>query len=284
MITAASKSGWRRLYATLTGVMPKGGLEPSPATDFLRRAEEVAEAGLAGDGEALSLYWRVIDAVDPTTVMKLQGRHAELFASFAPGHICKYADLPFWLAHNVVLARQLGLDGGAKRAILDIGMGAGHFAAVCQALGHTVVGTDVSVPLYEEICAVLKVDRRIAPTRRRAPLPDLGARFDLVTIVRQVFHIVSYGTDGVREHWSTDDWAFFLDDLVRNHLRDPGTIFLKLNPNVTPGGLALDAALMRWCESHGAKVAPGAGRILFEGIAGPGWLTADNAFATSAGA
>lgn len=239
-----------------------------PLMDFRERAEEVpAIAELDEAGRAI--FRRVIDATDPKRVAELQDKYRKELQDFDPIGPFKYADLPFWIAHKVSTARELGLDRSEPKAILDIGMGAGHFAAVCQALGHRVVGTDISVPLYDDICAVLEVDRRIEPTRHRTPLPNLGLKFDLVTVIWQVFHVLAVFPNGDREHWSIEDWEFFLSDLVSNHLNFPGTIYLYLNTNVSSTGEAFDPLFFQWCRGEGASVDDIQGKVLFNPIDGP---------------
>ncbi len=239
-----------------------------PLDDYRERVEEIAKT-LESSPESLSIYRKVADRVDPERVVALQQKYASELVEFDPIGLFKYADLPFWFADKVNTVRLLGLDRGEPKTILDIGMGAGHFAAVCQALGHNVVGTDINVPLYNDICEVLQVDRRIEPTRLRTPLPDLGVKFDLITVIWQVFHVLAYHPNGDREHWTTDDWRFFLDDLTRNHMRYPGAIFLHLNRNVGSAGEAFDAPLLQWCKDRGAKVDETWGRILFEPLLDP---------------
>jgi hypothetical protein len=245
-----------------------------PLDDYRERVEEIAET-FEGSPESLAIYRRVADRVDPERVSALQHKYAAELVDFDPIGLFKYADLPFWLADKVNIVRQLGLDRCEPRTILDIGMGAGHFAAVCQALGHTVVGTDIEVPLYDDICEALELDRRIEPTRLRTPLPDLGLKFDMVTIIWHMFHILRYLPNGDREHWTTDDWAFFFEDLIANHMHYPGILFLYLNPNISATGQAFDAPLMQWCREHGASVDDAGGRILFNSISS--WQSVSNA-------
>jgi SAM-dependent methyltransferase len=239
-----------------------------PLQDYRERVEEVAQT-FESNPTSMALYRRVTERVDPRRVADLQHKYAEQLVDFDPIGLFKYADLPFWLADKVNTVRQLGLDKGEPRTILDIGMGAGHFAALCQALGHTVVGTDISVPLYNDICEVLQVDRRIEPTRLRTPLPDLGRKFDLVTVIWQVFHVLAYHPNGDRDHWTPEDWRFFLDDLTRHHMRYPGAIFLHLNRNVMAAGEAFDAPLLQWCKDVGGKVDEVWGKVLFAPLERP---------------
>lgn len=253
-----------------------------PLADYRERVEEIGKT-LESNPATLALYRRVTDAIDPRRVVEIQQKYAAELIDFDPVGIFKYADLPFWIATKVVTARELGLDRGGPKTILDIGMGAGHFAAVCQALGHRVVGTDISVPLYDDICEALCVDRRIEPTRHRTPLSDLGAKFDLVTIIWQVFHILAYLPNGDRAHWSIEDWHFFFDDLARHHMRYPGVIYLHLNLNVGSTGQEYDPALFQWCRDRGAKIDETWGRVLFPRLEGPDAFNAVSAPPAAAG-
>jgi SAM-dependent methyltransferase len=230
---------------------------------------------VASNPRLVAIYWRVIDRVDRAKIAQIREKYRDHADDFDLVGGFKYLDVPYWLADKVRTAVALGLADGPPRTILDIGMGAGHFAAACQALGHTVVGTDIAVPLYDDICQALGVDRRIAPTRHRQPLPDLGLKFDLITIIGQIFHIVRHLRNGERLHWSTDDWAFFLRDLILNHVTYPGDLYLHLNPNRYPDGLRLDTDLLGWCERHGAIVDFAAGKIWFNDVAG--WETLETA-------
>lgn len=223
-----------------------------PLHDIRGRSEEIAR-GLPNDLER-EIFWKTVDRIDLEAAEKLQEKWAPAFSEFDRTGPYKYADLPFWIAHKVRMAIQIGVHKSAPLQILDIGMGAGHFGAVCQALGHKVVGTDIVEPIYDDICELLKVERRIEPSARRKPLPDMGRKFDLVTIIWQVFHIMEYLPNGDRVHWTPEDWGFLFDDLIANHLKADGRIYVQLNPNISAEGEAFDAALVSWCEARGARV------------------------------
>jgi SAM-dependent methyltransferase len=140
----------------------------------------------------------------------------------------KYLDCAFWILHKLRLARLLGLDKLPARRILDLGTGGGHFCFVCRLLGHEVVGIDVEVPLYREVCRLMRVRPVALKIERDQPLPGLG-RFDFITAFAAQFDHVGSG-----ELWSKADWRSFLDDLLRNHVRAPGRIFFTLNSTQDP--------------------------------------------------
>lgn len=222
-----------------------------PLKDVAERAREVRETVT---GDALPAYDRMIASLDPARVAALQDKYREELQDFDPIGIYKYADLPFWLARSIMLARRLGLDTAPPCRILDIGMGPGHLAAVAQALGHRVTGTDISVPFYDDVADALGVDRRIAPVERGKPHPDVGGPFDRILIVWQVFDYIREYPDGSRDYWPVEDWALLLRDLARNHAAADGTIHLELNPHLQAGKSIFDAPLMDFCEDHGATV------------------------------
>lgn len=215
----------------------------------------------------LAIFRRVCGAVDADAVAALQREFSHELTDFHPTGPFKYADIPFWVSDKINTAIYLGLHESDPKAILDIGMGGGHFAAVCKALGHTVVGTDISVPIYNALCRVLQVDRRLVRTQYRTPMPPLGAKFDLITVIGQVFNVVKRLGPGRVVYWDAGDWAFFLKDLVDNHLSEGGSIFLHLNPNLTERGVERDPALFQWARDLGAQVDEYAKKILFKQIA-----------------
>ncbi len=238
-----------------------------PLADIRARADEIALT-LATEEER-AIFWKTIDAIDLEAAKAVQDKWSSVFEEFDRTGPYKYADLPFWIGHKVRLAMLMDLHKSPPKTILDIGMGAGHFAAVCRAMGHTVVGTDIVEPIYEDICALLKVDRRHAPSVKRQPLPDLGARFDLVTIIWQVFHVLDYLPSGDRIHWTPEDWGFLFDDLAVNHMKPGGRIYCQLNPNVTAKGDIFDAPLLDWAEARNARVVRDTGVIDFRKVNGP---------------
>ena len=69
----------------------------------------------------------------------------------------KYLDNDYWFRLSRNQAKALGLDVSPRLDILDIGLGSGHFVAVCRGLGHHCIGLDqVGGSSYQE-CA--EVDR-----------------------------------------------------------------------------------------------------------------------------
>jgi len=138
----------------------------------------------------------------------------------------KYVDAPQWLELAIRQARSLQLDRRKPIRVLDIGSGAGYFLFVCKRLGHQVMGLDLDwPPMYAEMFEMLEMPRRVWRIEPFQPLPDLGNRVDLVTGFAVCFN--SHGSDDV---WGIKEWEFFLDDLFKKVVTEPGEIYFELNP------------------------------------------------------
>ena len=177
----------------------------------------------------------------------------------------KYFDSVYWAAHKLLLVRELGLDRGPPRRVLDLGTGAGHFVAMAQAFGHECVATDIQNEWFDDLAGLIGVRRKYVPVLRCKALPSFGKKFDVVTSIWITFNAIYPPGQGSEmamhhwanacAHWSIGDWAFLLDDLARNHLNLPGRIYLVLNKNDYPDGTsAFDEAIFDWFESIGAKL------------------------------
>jgi SAM-dependent methyltransferase len=247
-----------------------------PHADLAERLVEVAPS-YAARGRKRETLERTVAAIDRDRWAALRQKYAADLSDFHPRGIFKYADLPFWIAHKVDFAYRAGLADAPPADILDIGMGGGHFGAVAQALGHRVVGTDISVPFYDDLAAMLGVERRIVPVKKGVRLPDLGRRFDRIFSIWQVFDIVRAGTDTRRAiYWTLDDWLFLLSDLLDNHLRLGGQIYLLLNQQVFPDVSHFDPELMAWAEARGAVRDAALGELVFEDLVpGSGFFRRD---------
>jgi SAM-dependent methyltransferase len=147
----------------------------------------------------------------------------------------KYLDCAYWLNQKLDIAMELGLHKSTPLRILDIGTGGGHFPFLCGLFGHDVVGIDIDVPIYSDICALLGVRRVSHRVERGVALPDLGGPFDLVTAFAAQFD--------AEQSWSKEDWAAFLDLLLATQLRAPGRIHFSLND-------VWDATAQEWRFKH----------------------------------
>ena len=159
----------------------------------------------------------------------------------------KYLNLPLWMTKNLRRVRELGLDSGARRRILDLGCGAGYFAYICQWLGHEVLGLDIDeVPMFGEMVALLGLNRVICRVRPFQSLPRLGQKFDLITAFMICFN--GHKSPGL---WGANEWEFFLDDL-ETHLAPGGGICLAFNREAD--GRFYGQELRDYFERRGAKL------------------------------
>src|SRR5436190_10188829 len=122
---------------------------------------------------------RIMKTVDPRKFQQVYQRHAVK----DPGDAWpKYLDLKLWMEINLQRVRNLGLDLGGRKRVLDIGCGTGYFLYICQYLGHDVLRLDLDEePGFTEMIQLLGVKRRIWRIEAFQPLPDLGPEFDVIT-------------------------------------------------------------------------------------------------------
>ena len=164
---------------------------------------------------------RVIETIDPAAFEQIRRR----YAVENPGeHWPKYLDLDRWISINIRRIREIELDLARRRHILDLGCGAGYFLYIAQLLGHSGIGLDVDfVPMFSDVTRLLGVRRVIQRIRAFDPLPELGAKFDLVTAF-----MICFNNHKQANLWGVAEWDFFLDDLGR-HLAPRGRVWLELN-------------------------------------------------------
>jgi SAM-dependent methyltransferase len=164
---------------------------------------------------------RVIETIDPAGFEQIRKR----YAVENPGeHWPKYLDLDRWIDINIRRIREIELDLARRKRILDLGCGAGYFLYIAQLLGHSGLGLDVDyVPMFADITRLLGVRRVIQQIQAFEPLPDLGAKFNLVTAF-----MICFNNHKQANLWGVAEWEFFLDDLAR-HLAPRGRVWLELN-------------------------------------------------------
>jgi SAM-dependent methyltransferase len=137
----------------------------------------------------------------------------------------KYLEIERWMEINLKRVRDLGLDLGGRKRVLDIGCGTGYFLYICQYLGHDVLGMDLDVePGFREMVDLLGVKRVIWRIEAYEPLPDLGPKFDVIAA-----HMICFNGHKSDQLWKIPEWEFFLDDLAANHLTPGGQVCLELN-------------------------------------------------------
>lgn len=140
-------------------------------------------------------------------------------------HYAKYLDVERHIRQNVRRAQDLDLHRLPPQDVLDIGCGGGFFLFVAEALGHRGLGLDVAgIPAFDELVALLGVNRRTYAVAAFEKLPDLGLQFHLITSFATAFH----GGKEDAWRWGAEEWDFFLRDL-KDRLRPGGRIFFELN-------------------------------------------------------
>lgn len=187
---------------------------------------------------------RITKTIDQEKFRKVYQRHAVA----DPGDAWpKYLDLQPWMEINLQRVRNLGLDLGGRKRVLDIGSGTGYFLYICQYLGHDVLGLDLDEePGFTEMIELLGVKRKIWRVEAYKPLPNLGPKFDVITA-----HMICFNGHKSDKLWKIPEWEFFLDDLTK-HLVQDGQIGLELNreyddTNYTP-------ELKDYFEARGAEI------------------------------
>ncbi len=101
---------------------------------------------------------RIIGSIDQEEFRAIHERHAVDEPGDAPE---KYLELRRWVETNIRRVRDLELDFGFRKRVLDIGCGAGYFLYICKWLGHDVLGLDTTESaMFTEITRLLGVAAR----------------------------------------------------------------------------------------------------------------------------
>lgn len=160
----------------------------------------------------------------------------------------KYLEIERWMEINLKRVRDLGLDLGERKRVLDIGCGTGYFLYICKFLGHDVLGLDLDEePGFTEMVELLGVKRVIWRIEAYQPLPDLGRKFDVITA-----HMICFNAHKSDKLWKISEWEFFLDDLAERHLEPGGQICLELNREYDDS--LYTPELKEYFEARGAEV------------------------------
>lgn len=187
---------------------------------------------------------RIIASIDRE---KFQAIH-DRYAVEDPGSTWrKFLDLRKWIDRNLRRVRELELDFGRRKDILDIGSGAGYFLYICKWLGHRPLGLDIDeVPMYSEMTRMLGLARIGWRIEAFVPVPDLGRKFDLITAF-----LICFNHHSGEDLWGVREWDFFLND-VAQHLKSGGRVWLELNPQ--RDGDFMTTELRELFESRGARI------------------------------
>ncbi len=186
----------------------------------------------------------IMETIDRDKFEQIRARHGVK----RPGPDApKYLDWQTWIEANVRRIRNLELDLGRRRRVLDIGSGSGYFLYLCKLLGHDPVGLDIdTTPLFREMIDLLGVERIVWQIRPFVPLPDLGPKFDLVTA-----HMICFNDHKHPGLWGEPEWEFFLNDLA-THLNPNGRVWLELNREYD--GTFYTPELKAFFERRGARI------------------------------
>lgn len=195
-----------------------------------------------------------METIDREKFEAIRARYAVENPGEAPP---KYLDWRFWLEANLGRIRNLDLDRGPRRTVLDIGSGSGYFLYICRLLGHDALGIDIDVKLmFREMTKLLGVDRVTWHIQPFVPLPDLGRKFDVITA-----YMICFNKHGSARPWGVPEWEFLLNDLSK-YLSPRGRIWLELNRE--PDGTCYTPELKQFFETRGAEV--DSRRVIFNSV------------------
>jgi SAM-dependent methyltransferase len=198
---------------------------------------------------------RITKTIDAEAFRKIYQRHAMK----DPGDAWpKYLEIEPWMEINLRRVRDLGLDLGGPKRVLDIGCGTGYFLYICRFLGHDTLGLDLDEESgFTEMIELLGLKRRIWRIEAFKPLPDLGPKFDVIAA-----HMICFNGHKSDRLWKIEEWEFFLNDLAKNQLRSGGQICLELNREYD--GSLYTTELKDYFEARGAEIHTQ--RVLFNPI------------------
>jgi SAM-dependent methyltransferase len=160
----------------------------------------------------------------------------------------KYLEIERWMEINLKRVRDLGLDLGGRKRVLDIGCGTGYFLYICRYLGHDVLGMDLDEePGFTEMVELLGVKRVIFRVEAYQPLPDLGRKFDVIAA-----HMICFNGHKSDKLWKISEWEYFLNDLAEHQLAPGGQVCLELNREYDDS--LYTPELKEYFESRGAEI------------------------------
>jgi SAM-dependent methyltransferase len=188
---------------------------------------------------------KITATIDRAKFQEIKERHA----MEDPGDAWpKYLDIQRWMEINLTRVRDLGLDLGGRKRVLDIGCGTGYFLYICKSLGHDVLGMDLDEERgFTEMIELLGVKRVIWRVEAYQPLPELGQKFDVIAA-----HMICFNGHKSDKLWKISEWEFFLDDLMERQLKPGGQVCLELNREYDDS--LYTPELKAYFESRGAQV------------------------------
>lgn len=238
-----------------------------PLAPLPQRIDEVS--AVIDNPRVREIFDLTVARLDARRYGEIQSKYRVALEERGPKGIYKYVDVCPWIVDKIKSVMALGLNSGETKRVLDLGTGAGHFLAVCNALGHETIGLDLENELYVDLCDFLGVDRRTFRIEPMRPLPSDIGRFSVVTAFAIKFDALGR-VDGRYQYWSLEHWNFFLDHLFEQHLQYPSRIALHLNKRVLANGERVPFDdVMDACAAAGAVVSRAYSQIQFDLTAPP---------------
>jgi SAM-dependent methyltransferase len=118
----------------------------------------------------------------------------------------------------------VGLHRSKGLRVLDIGCGFGFFVHAADRYGHHAVGLDQDDPFFNEITALVGIERVVHRIEAFQPLPDVpGGPFDLITAFASCFDHA-----GAEGQWGVKEWEYLLGDL-RKKTSESARLHVKFN-------------------------------------------------------
>jgi len=227
----------------------------------MRLAEKVRKLGNGKAIESMQRHfgeimtrWRYGIRLDPDGLIKVIEQRRQ-FDAVRRRHVdrdpgngwVKYLNLQSWMRVNLQRVRNLGLDHGIRKHILDLGCGAGYFLFITQCLGHDVVGLDIDEnAFFTDMILTLGLSRVIWRVRPFIRLPKFDRKFDLITAF-----MICFNGHKSPHLWGKREWEFLLDDLDQR-LTPGGQVCLGFNRE--DDGQYFSEDLRKFFESRGAMV------------------------------
>jgi len=138
-----------------------------------------------------------------------------------------------------------------REAINDV---AGLFVRQARENAQKDLGLDPDdEPFFRGTTKFFGVSRVVGRINAQAPLPHLGAQFDLVTAHRVCFHRIARREDGEWLEWTGADWKFFINDVRTRLLKPDGRLLLEFNRRAD-GSSFFTPELRAFFESQGARI------------------------------
>ena len=195
---------------------------------------------------AYPLGWRQF--MEPIDREGLERLRAQFYSPEERLRPAKYLNIEEWMKTSTKRIRDLRVRKAPPRLrILDLGCGAGYVLHIAKCLGHDVLGLDLGGdPVFDGIIALLKIPRVTHAIHAYEPLPDLSAKFDLITA-----HMTCFNRRDDGSHWGVEEWEYFMRD-AESRLTPTGRMQFDLN--VLDDGRHMTDELRAFFLARGARI------------------------------